>query len=276
MGSCRSMTYRYRNPVTFAKYTIPDRSVPRICVIGAGPCGLATVKNLLSVGLENVVCYDESDTIAGTWVFNENPDRTSVYDSTHTISSKGLSGFEDYPMPADYPDFPSHQQMRAYFENYATHFRLHPFIRLQTQVDKAHLRGDGRWSISITQSDGTAEEIFDHLIVCTGHLREPDVPTYPGTFSGVMLHSRAFKRAEPFCGKRVLVVGGGNSACDLAVNISRVASRTCLSLRRGYYIVPKVMFGRPVDVLYARLRKRSWLPRGLIRRLLTGSLRLGI
>jgi len=268
------MTYRYRNPVTFAKYTIPDRSVPRICVIGAGPCGLATVKNLLSVGLENVVCYDESDTIAGTWVFNENPDRTSVYDSTHTISSKGLSGFEDYPMPADYPDFPSHQQMRAYFENYATHFRLHPFIRLQTQVDKAHLRGDGLWSISITQSDGTAEEIFDHLIVCTGHLREPDVPTYPGTFSGVMLHSRAFKRAEPFCGKRVLVVGGGNSACDLAVNISRVASRTCLSLRRGYYIVPKVMFGRPVDVLYARLRKRSWLPRGLIRRLLTTLLRL--
>jgi cation diffusion facilitator CzcD-associated flavoprotein CzcO len=248
----------------------------RICVIGAGPCGLTTLKNLLATGLKNVVCYDESRTIAGTWVFDENPDRTSVYESTHIISSKSLSGFEDYPMPADYPDFPSHQQMRAYFEDYATQFRLRPSIRLQTRVEQAALRDDGRWSIRLASPDGSSDEIFDHLIICSGHLREPDVPSYPGTFSGETLHSRTFKRAEPFRDKRVLVVGGGNSACDLAVDISRVASRTCLSMRRGYYIVPKIMFGRPVDVLYARLRGRSWLPRSLIRRLMTGLARVGI
>jgi cation diffusion facilitator CzcD-associated flavoprotein CzcO len=248
----------------------------RICVVGAGPCGLTTLKNLIAAGLDDVVCYDESDTIAGTWVFNERLERTSVYESTHIISSKSLSSFEDYPMPSDYPDFPSHQQMRAYFEDYARHFGLIPYIRLQTHVEKASLRPDGRWMVTLTGPDGTSEEVFDHLFVCSGHLRDPSVPAYPGTFSGETLHSRAFKRPEPFRNKRVLVVGGGNSACDLAVDISRVASRTCISMRRGYYIVPKVMFGRPVDVLYARLRKRSWLPRSVLQSLMTGLLRLSV
>jgi cation diffusion facilitator CzcD-associated flavoprotein CzcO len=89
------------------------RPQPRVCVIGAGPCGLAALKNLLAAGLSNVVCYDESDAIGGNWVFREESDRTSVYFSTHIISSKRLSEFEDYPMPADYPDFPSHRQLRA-------------------------------------------------------------------------------------------------------------------------------------------------------------------
>src|SRR5262249_48009788 len=159
-------------------------------------------------------------------------------ESTHIISSKSLSGFEDYPMPAEYPDFPSHQQMRAYFEDYAARFRLHPSIRLQTRVEQALLRDDGRWSIRLASPDGSSDEIFDHRLGGAGHVREPDVPASPGAFSGEALHSRTFKRAEPFRNKRVLVVGGGNSACDLAVDISRVASRTCLSMRRGYYIVP--------------------------------------
>jgi thioredoxin reductase len=248
----------------------------RICVIGAGPCGLTAVKNLLAVGFTEVVCYDESDSIAGTWAFDQHADRTSVYESTHIISSKSLSGFEDYPMPSTYPDFPSHQQMRTYFEDYAAHFGLLPFIRLRTRVEKASLRADRRWSIRVTQPDGSAEGIFDHLIICSGHLREPSIPTYPGTFTGEALHSRSFKHAEPFRGKRVLVVGGGNSACDLAVDISRVAARTCISMRRGYHIAPKVMFGRPVDLLYARLRKRLWLPRSAIRILMAALLRLGI
>ncbi|MBO0757138.1 MAG: NAD(P)-binding domain-containing protein [Bradyrhizobiaceae bacterium] len=248
-----------------------------ICVIGAGPCGLTAVKNLLAVSLNEVVCYDESDSIAGTWAFDEHADRTTVYESTHIISSKSLSGFEDYPMPAAYPDFPSHRQMRVYFEDYAAHFGLLPFIRLQTRVEKACLRPDGRWSIGLTQPQGSTEEVFDHLIICSGHLREPSIPAYPGTFTGEALHSRSFKHAEPFRDKRVLVVGGGNSACDIAVDVSRVAARTCISMRRGYYIVPKIMFGRPVDVLYARLRRRSWwLPRSAIRGLMTGLLRLGI
>src|SRR5262249_7637140 len=92
---------------------------PRIAVVGAGPCGLTAVKNLLAVGLRDVVCYDESDCIGGNWKFHEDPGRMSVYESTHIITSKPLTEFDDFPMPAEYPDFPSHQQMLAYFESYA-------------------------------------------------------------------------------------------------------------------------------------------------------------
>jgi cation diffusion facilitator CzcD-associated flavoprotein CzcO len=126
------------------------RPQPRVCVIGAGPCGLTALKNLLAVGLDNVVCYDENDAIGGNWVFREENERTSVYFSTHIISSKRLSEFEDYPMPADYPDFPSHRQMRAYFDSYAAHFGLQPFLRLRTRVERAERASDGRWSVSLS------------------------------------------------------------------------------------------------------------------------------
>jgi hypothetical protein len=243
---------------------------PRVCVIGAGPCGLTTLKNLLAAGLSNVVCYDESEAIGGNWVFCENADRTSVYFSTHIISSKKLSEFEDYPMPADYPDFPSHRQMRAYFDSYAAHFGLEPLIRLRTRVERAVREPDGRWSVTLS---GGGRETFDHLIVCSGHHREPYIPQHAGEFTGEILHSRDFKRAERFRERRVLVIGGGNSACDIAVDISRVALRTCISLRRGYYIVPKILFGRPIDLLYEKARK---LPRVVVQPLLLALLRLGI
>ena len=246
------------------------RPQPRVCVIGAGPCGLTAVKNLLAAGLDNVVCYDESDAIGGNWVFREESDRTSVYFSTHIISSKKLSEFEDFPMPADYPDFPSHRQLRAYFDSYAAHFGLAPFIRLRTRVERTERGHDGRWSVSLS---GGGRETFDHLLVCSGHHREPYVPEHTGTFGGEMMHSRDFKRAEKFRDRRVLVIGGGNSACDIAVDISRVASQTCISLRRGYYIVPKILFGRPIDLLYAKARK---LPRAIVQPLLAALLRLGI
>src|SRR5438067_1309392 len=231
------------------------RPQPRVCVIGAGPCGLTAVKNLLAAEVYNVVCYDEGDAIGGNWVFSEAKSRTSVYFSTHIISSKRLSEFEDYPMPADYPDFPSHRQLRTYFDSYAAHFGLEPYIRLRTRVERAQLGSDGRWSVSLS---GGGQEIFDHLIVCSGHHREPYVPEHAGEFTGEVLHSRDFKRGERFRDRRVLVIGGGNSACDIAVDISRVAARTCISFRRGYYIVPKLLFGRPIDLLYAKARK---LPR---------------
>jgi cation diffusion facilitator CzcD-associated flavoprotein CzcO len=226
----------------------------RVCVIGAGPCGLTTVKNLLDAGLDDIVCYDEAAAIGGNWVYDDDPDRRSVYRTTRLISSKRLSDFEDFPMPADYPDFPSHRQMLDYFNAYAGRFGLLAKIKLDTRVDSAKRLADGRWSVSVTSRDGSSVEVFDHLIVCSGHHREPLMPDCPGTFAGKMLHSREYKRPEPFENQRVLVVGGGNSACDIAVDVSRVASSVSISMRHGYVILPKVMFGRPIDQLYARMR----------------------
>jgi hypothetical protein len=113
--------------------------------------------------------------------------------------------------------------------------------------------------------------MFDYLFVCSGHHSEPSVPRYPGHFSGEALHTHSYKFADPFRGKRVLVVGGGNSACDIAADVSRVAKNTAISMRQGYYIIPKIIFGKPVDVMYRRAR---WIPKPLRQWLFEKGLRL--
>jgi cation diffusion facilitator CzcD-associated flavoprotein CzcO len=226
----------------------------RVCVIGAGPCGLTTIKNLLAADIDDVTCYEEASAIGGNWVYDDDPDQRSVYRATRLISSKRLSEFEDFPMPADYPDFPSCRQMLDYFRSYAERFGVLAKIRLDTRVESAKRLADGRWSVSVVGRNGASSETFDDLVVCSGHHREPLLPHYPGRFSGKMLHSREYKRPEPFADQRVLVVGGGNSACDIAVDVSRVASSVSISMRHGYFILPKIMFGRPIDQLYARMR----------------------
>ena len=125
---------------------------PRVCVVGAGPCGLTAVKNLLAAGLTDLVCYDANDAIGGNWAYTEDETRMSVYASTHLISSRTLSEFEDFPMPANYPDYPSHRQMRAYFESYAGRFGLAPFIRLNTSVERATRIAGGGWLVRVSEA----------------------------------------------------------------------------------------------------------------------------
>jgi cation diffusion facilitator CzcD-associated flavoprotein CzcO len=234
------------------------------------------LKNLRAAGLHDVVCYDEGEAIGGNWAFDERSERPSVYDATHLISSKRLSEFEDFPMPTQYPDYPSHRQVHAYFESYATHFELMQLVRLKTRVVSAKLLPDLSWVVNSIGPDGSKEEVFDYLMVCSGHHREPLIPEVSGRFSGQVLHSSAYKRPDSFKDKRVLVVGGGNSACDLAVDIARVAQKSCISMRRGYHIVPKLMFGRPTDVVYARLRNLVRFPRSLLQLLMAIGVQLSV
>ena len=167
----------------------------RVCVIGAGPCGLTTVKNLLAEGVD-FVCYEEAAAVGGNWVYDDSSERRSVYKATRLISSKRLSEFEDFPMPEDYPDFPSHRQMLDYFNAYAVRFNLLQHIVLKTRVESAKRLDDGRWSVETAGPGGTSVEIFDHLFICSGHHRDPLMPDYPGTFTGRTLHSREYKRPE--------------------------------------------------------------------------------
>ena len=176
-------------------------------------------------------------------------------------------------MPTDYPDFPSHRQVLAYFERYAAHFNVMPHVRLRSRVDTARQDADGRWRLSVTTPQGCSKEVFDYLLVCSGHHWDPYLPDYPGRFDGENLHSHAYKRPEPYQDKRVLVVGGGNSACDIAVDIARVAQTSAISMRRGYYILPKLLFGRPADVALWRLRH---LPKPLRRRFAEWMARLAV
>jgi cation diffusion facilitator CzcD-associated flavoprotein CzcO len=229
---------------------------------------------LRQAGLTDVVVFERGSRIGGNWVYSSEPGHSSVLESTHLISSRRHSGFSDYPMPDDYPDYPSHRQVLAFFEKYAAHFNLYPSIRLGTGVVRAEPTPGSGWALTL--DDGGTER-FDHLLVANGHHWDPRMPAYPGEFTGQLVHAHACRTAEPFRAQRVLVVGGGNSAADLAAEAGRVAAFAAISVRRGYYIVPKFIFGQPPDVLNARL---LWLPRSirnrvqrLVWRLVTGGMR---
>lgn len=249
----------------------------RVCVIGAGPSGIAAAKNIIDEGFVNTVVYDRGHEVGGNWVFDADSGHSSVFETTHIISSRRFSQYDDYPMPEDYPDYPSHAQLAAYFQGYARHFGLYDHIVFHTLVTHCEKDDAGRWRVDVKdeRSGDTRTEIFDHLIVCNGHHWKPRWPTYPGRFSGRFIHSHDFKRAEPFRDQRVLVIGGGNSACDAAVETSRVSASTDISWRRGYWVVPKFLFGVPGDHLHNLVANRmGWLPAKLRLRALELLLRL--
>lgn len=246
----------------------------RICVIGAGPCGLTALKNLLQAGCRDVVCYEEYGRIGGNWAFTDDPHRVSVHECTNLISSRHRSAFDDFPMPKDYPDFPSHRQLLAYFTEYSRAFRLEPHIRLGSHVEQCTLGDDDRWTVRVIANGETTTETFDDLLVCSGHHRQAFIPEYPGAFAGEIVHSSVYKRPDPFRDRRVLVVGTGNSAADIAVDIGRLAAHTALSVREGTYFFPKLVFGQPLDVVYEFWRGK--IPQPLFQSMLKLWLRLTI
>src|SRR5258706_3655463 len=221
---------------------------PRICIIGAGPSGIGAAKALLDAGLRNLTIFDKNDRVGGNWIFDPRPGHSSVYETTHSISSRRLSQYEGFDMPADYPDYPSHDQLRRYFASYADRFGVTPLIRFSSEVTAAVPEESG-WGVRSSGATGENAESFDYLLVANGHHWDPRMPKYSGSFAGQFIHAHAYKSAATFAGQRVLVIGGGNSACDIAVEISRVARQCCISMRRGYYFFPKFIFGRPIDVM---------------------------
>ena len=246
---------------------------PRVAVIGAGCSGITAVKNLIQAGVKDIVCFEQNDQIGGNWIFSAQPSHSSVCETTHIISSKSLSAYLDFPMPEDYPDYPSHQQVLAYFQSYVAHFALSPYIRLNTKVAQINPLAEGRWEIQSESGEIGESEIFDYLFIANGHHSVPRHPTLPGDFSGTYLHSHAYKSNVPFSGKNVLVIGGGNSACDCAVEISRVAKHVSISMRSPQYIIPKFFLGKPADTFNASM---SWVPNWLAEKIRKLSLRIQI
>lgn len=231
-----------------------EQAKPRIAVIGAGCSGITAVKNLLQENAGEVVCFEQNDQIGGNWVFSPKLSHSSVCETTHIISSRKMSEYMDFPMPDHYPDYPSHEQVLAYFQAYAAHFNLYPAIRFNIRVEKAEKVQGERWLLHL--SDGSTE-YFDFLLVSNGHHSVPRHPELPGHFEGKYLHAHDYKTNQPFKDERVLVVGAGNSACDCAVEISRVAKHVALSVRTPQYIIPKFFLGKPTDTFNAGM---SWLP----------------
>lgn len=225
----------------------------KVCVIGAGPSGITAAKNLLDEG-HKVTVYDYGREVGGNWVFSDQISHSSVFETTHIISSKTLSQYDDFHFPKEYPDYPSHKQLAIYFQNYAKHFNLYPHIQFNTLVERCELGQDQTWVVTTQKNGKSHTEIFDALAVCNGHHWKPRYPLYPGQFTGRILHSHEVKRFNDFSGKRVLVIGGGNSACDVAVESSRFSTSTDISWRRGYWVVPKFIGSKPSDTVGGLLR----------------------
>ncbi len=218
------------------------------CVIGAGAHGLPVVKAFRQHGID-VEAYERENDVGGNWSFGARTSR--VYGSTHTISSKAFTAYPDFPMPDDYPDYPHHTQVLAYFQRYADHFGLREHIRFGTEVETVEPVDDGAcWDVTVRAADGTRTRTrYAGVVVANGHNWNPKLPSYPGLpgFTGEVLHSADYKDPAVLRGKRVLVVGAGNTGCDLAVESAQQAAGTLHSTRRGYYYNPKYVGGRPAD-----------------------------
>ncbi|MEU7844101.1 NAD(P)-binding domain-containing protein [Micromonospora sp. NPDC049114] len=228
---------------------------PRVAVIGAGAAGLAAVKALRDAAVA-VVCFEATDQVGGLWVYGA-PD-SPAYRTLHLNTSRGRTEFADHPMPADWPDYPDHTRVAGYLADYADRFGLHDAIRLRHTVERVTRQPDGTWTVAASGPDGPVEVTVEAVVVANGHNRVPRLPDppYPGASTAEQLHSHDYRGPEQLTGKRVLVVGGGNSAMDIAVDASYAAERTLLSLRRGVWVVPKYLLGRPSDTLNGALARR--------------------
>lgn len=244
----------------------------RVCVIGAGPSGIAAAKNCLQAQLD-VVVFETNDRVGGNWVFKAATGHSSVYENTHLISSKAWSEYEDFPMPPHYPDYPNHRQLQAYFDSYARHFGVSETIRFRHVVRSVTPRNGSGWDVAYSDAAaGERSEPFDVVMVANGHHWDPKHPEIEGSFDGTLMHSHAFKGLEEdWRGKAVLVIGGGNSACDVAVEAARISDKVCLSMRNPQWFVPKFIFGMPADEFAAR---SNWIPRAVRQRAFALTLRL--
>lgn len=210
------------------------------CIIGAGPSGLAMAAEFKRRGIP----YDQVErhhSVGGLWDI-ENPG-SPVYESAHFISSKTQSGFLDFPMPASYPDYPGRQQILDYIRAYADHHQLGEQIRFETSVERVEPE-DGAALVTIA---GKTRR-YRGVVCASGVNWDPILPSIPGDFSGELRHSQTYRRAAEFEGKRVVVLGLGNSGADIACEAARVAQKAWVSVRRGYYFIPKHLFGMPTDV----------------------------
>jgi dimethylaniline monooxygenase (N-oxide forming) len=223
--------------------------LPTVCVIGAGSSGIAAAKALHQHGFE-FDCFEKSDRVGGNWVFKNRNGMSSSYRSLHSNTSRERMEYPGFPMPKSYPDFPHHTHIAEYFDAYVDHFGFRDRITFETGVERAAPAADRTWEVALDTGDTRR---YDALMVANGHhwdARWPE-PAFPGSdvFGGLQLHSHQFTGEDPnlFRDKRVVVLGMGNSAMDIAVESSFSAAATYLAARRGAWVIPKYVFGRPMD-----------------------------
>ena len=220
----------------------------RLALIGAGPMGLATAKLLVEHGIE-FQGFELNTGVGGLWDIDA--PRSTMYETAHLISSKTMTEFADFPMREEVAEYPSHREMKRYFEEFAETFNLTRHFRFGAEVLSCEpLGGPGEgWRVTWCDDKGEHSEEFSGVLIANGTLSTPNMPKFKGHFSSELIHSSHYRYASQFDGKRVLVIGAGNSGCDIAVDAIHHGVSCDLSMRRGYYFVPKYVFGKPADTM---------------------------
>ena len=244
----------------------------RYALIGAGPMGLATARVLAEQGIA-FDGFELNSDVGGLWDINA--PRSTMYETAHLISSKRKTEFSDFPMDDSAADYPSHREVLAYFRAFADHFDLRRHYRFGVEVTRLEpLGGSGAgWRVCWREGGESHEALYKGILIANGTLSEPNMPQFPGDWAGEMLHSADYRSPRQFAGKRVLVVGAGNSGCDIAVDAIHHGDSCDISMRRGYYFVPKYVFGKPADTVGGAIRLPMWLKRridGLVLRWFVG------
>ena len=227
-----------------------------VAIIGAGAAGLTCLKSLLEYDIQPVV-FERSDRFGGLWKLNEDgqePD-TAAYRSLITNTSKQMMAFSDFPFEKEVADFPSRKVVSDYLKNYTEQFHLAEYIHFNTKVIHADKQPEGRFIVEVESEGNSETHTFDWLIIANGRHEKVSIPEIDGldTFSGTVLHSRDYFSPESFTGKRVLVVGAGSSAIDIASEVAEIASGTLLSMRSPSWLVPRFIDDKAYDLQLTKL-----------------------
>jgi len=243
----------------------------RMAVIGAGAAGLCSAKHLLAEGFD-VKIYEIGTRIGGLWVYDNDNGLGPAYRSLHLNSEKRVTAYRDFPFADDTTYYAHHTEVHAYLEAYADRNDLRRHIRFKSRVtalEPVAADAGGGWRVRL--ADGTVEP-FAGVVVATGHQGTPTHPPYAQKFKGEYLHSHAYREPEAFRGKRVLVIGAGNSAVDIAADICTLAASTTLSVRSPVLIMPRTLFGKPLSRFLAKVEKpyvpwpvRRWVREFIVR-----------
>lgn len=235
----------------------------KVCIIGAGSSGVVAAQVLDARGIP-FDCFEKGSMIGGNWRYENDNGMSSAYRSLHINTSRRVMAFKSLPMPDHYPDYPDHFQMAAYFDEFADHFGLREKIAFRTEVTKVE-PADGAWAVTTKGPEGGEHTgRYRAVLVANGHHWDPrrPEPPFPGAdeFEGEQLHAHHYREPDVLRGKRVVVLGLGNSATDIAVESSRIAEKTFLAVRRGAYVLPKYMNGKPIDEVATPLVSRLPMP----------------
>lgn len=227
-------------------------SAEKVCIIGAGSSGITAAQVLDARGIA-FDCFEKGSEVGGNWRYENDNGMSSAYRSLHINTSRRVMAFKAMPMPDHYPDYPDHFQMAAYFDEFVDHFGLREKISFRTEVVNVE-PADGAWAVTTKGPSGSEHtERYRAVLVANGHHWDPrwPEPAFPGAdeFEGEQLHAHHYREPDVLRGKRVLVLGLGNSATDIAVESSRIGEKTFLAVRRGAYVLPKYMNGKPLDEL---------------------------